>query len=105
MLAIRTLNEYRRLDPFTYLGLRYHLEAVASPGDAWTQEVTARHFSHRSHLCYRRGFTYKNILGDGEIEHRLLHIPSPAAALCEAVLLENLSRMRSFSGRQAHVYS
>ncbi|EDY22425.1 hypothetical protein CfE428DRAFT_0550 [Chthoniobacter flavus Ellin428] len=87
LLALRTVNQYRSRDIFTYLGLRYYLENRAARRDRWAEEVAADLRLGKSSTTYNLTYCFKEIGANGAIGHRELHIPGPNEALAEAALL------------------
>ncbi len=86
-LALRALNEYRRVSPFTYLSLRYMLLSTASQSDRWAKEIAPEILFRRDGPAYLPCRQYKQIRESGGFEYRSLHFPCANEALAEAALL------------------
>jgi len=86
-LALRALNEYRRVSPFTYLSLRYTLLSTAAQSDRWAKELAPEIFLRRDGTAYLPCRQYKHITERGGFEYRSLHFPCANEALAEAALL------------------
>jgi hypothetical protein len=86
-LALRALNEYRRVSPFTYLALRYTLLSAAARTDRWAKELAPEILVRRDGPAYLPCRQYKHIKEGGAFEYRNLHFPCANEALAEAALL------------------
>jgi hypothetical protein len=86
-LALRALNEYRRVSPFTYLALRYTLRSTAAQNDRWAKELAPEILARRDGPAYLPCWQYKQINKRGSFEYRDLHFPCANEALAEAALL------------------
>lgn len=90
-LALRALNDYRRLSPFTYLGLRYSLLAAASQDDGWATEIAPDVLRRQAVPAYLPARQYKQVVGKRKLEYRDFSIPGGNQALAEAALLSACS--------------
>ncbi len=52
ILAVRSVNQYRRRDVFAYLGLRYYLDNLAARKDVWAQDAATSLLKTRSQVGY-----------------------------------------------------
>lgn len=86
-LAVRAVNQYRRRDVLTYLGLRYYLRASAARSDHWVRRVCPELVLTRGAPSYLEVYHFKEVDPHGGIEHRRLFLPGPNEALAEAALL------------------
>lgn len=86
-LAIRALNQYRRRDVLSYLGLRYCLDASAARTEQWLERIAPLLVRRRVDAPYYRVWHFKDVDQDGEVQHRSLALPGPNEALAEALLL------------------
>jgi hypothetical protein len=91
-LHLRALNEYRRVSPLTYLGLRYALEATAAQQDRWAKEVAPDILMRESSPSYFLTHQYKERNRHGNLDFREMAFPSGSEALAEAALLEECSK-------------
>lgn len=92
ILSIRAVNQYRRREIFSYLGLRYYLENSAARSDKWAIDVASSLVMNRSVSQLYRVRHFKEFNVSGEVDHRSLFVPVPSEALAEAVLLAECSR-------------
>lgn len=88
-LALRALNEYRRVSPFTYLALRYTLQSAAAQNPRWAKELAPDILLRRDGPAYLPCRQYKQITERGGFEYRDLHFPCANEALAEAALLSH----------------
>lgn len=86
-LALRALNEYRRVSPFTYLSLRYTLLSAAAQNDRWAREIAPEILHRRDGPAYLLSRQYKGTKEGGSIEYRDVHFPCANEVLAEAALL------------------
>jgi hypothetical protein len=86
-LAVRALNEYRRVSPFSYLALRYYLLSVAARTDRWAKDIATDILRHQDAPAYLACRHYKQINEKQRLEFRNLFFPSANEALAEAALL------------------
>lgn len=96
VLAVRTVNEYRRRDVVAYLGLRYYLENICAQSNLWVEEVSTHLVNTRVSPVYFRSYHFKEIGETGDVVHRNIYIPGPNEALAEAALLNECSKHSSF---------
>lgn len=102
-IAIKALNQYRKRDIWSYLGLRYYLENKAGRQNRWIQEVSTRLTRDSLEPCYLKTFHFKDFK-NGEFEHRVIHLPAPNEALAEVALISELTKHESFNPKSC-VYS
>ena len=88
LLAVRTLNQYRRRDVLAYLGLRYYLDNSASRSDRWAREVATDLVLRRSGPSYFAVQHFKDLDARGHVDHREIFLPSPNEALAETALID-----------------
>jgi hypothetical protein len=85
---VRAVNQYRRRDVLTYLGLRYYLPNTAARTDYWARQVATDLVLTRTDLPYFRALHFKDSAPAGQVEHRPIFLPSANEALAEAALLD-----------------
>lgn len=90
ILAVRAVNQYRRRDVVSYLGLRYYLENAAARSDQWAREVATDLVLRRSGPGYFKSLHFKDADSDG-ISHREMFFPGANEALAEAALIDACS--------------
>ena len=90
-LALRALNDYRRLSPFAYLGLRYSLLAAAAQDDRWATEIAPDILRRQALPAYLPARLYKQVVGKHKLDYRDVSIPGGNQALAEAALLSACS--------------
>lgn len=105
ILPVRAINQYRRRDVLTYLGLRYYLDAVAAQSDQWARDVATHLVLTRTESSYFRVLHFKERNKDGTNQHRPLFLPGPNEALAEAALLGECSAHPQAFGNPECVYS
>lgn len=93
---MRAVNQYRRRDVLTYLGLRYYLNNSAARTDQWARDVATNLLLTRSNLPYFHAHHFKEIASDGSIKHRDISLPGANEALAEAALLDECSNHNDF---------
>lgn len=96
ILSIRAVNQYRRREIFSYLGLRYYLENYAARSDKWATDVASNLVMNRSVSQLYRVRHFKKFNVSGEVDHRSLFIPGPSEALAEAALLAECAHHHVF---------
>ena len=104
-LALRALNEYRRVSPFTYLSLRYTLLSTAAQSDRWAKELAPEILFRRDGPAYLPCRQYKQITERGGFEYRNLHFPCANEALAEAALLAHCAESGGPFAPTADVFS
>jgi hypothetical protein len=92
ILAARAVNQYRRRDVLTYLGLRYYLANASARTNVWATRVATDLAVTRGTSPYFNALNFKDVEQDGEIGHRSLHMPGANEALAEAALLAECAR-------------
>ncbi|RZK42538.1 MAG: RNA-directed DNA polymerase [Pedobacter sp.] len=90
-LALRAVNQYRRRDVLSYLGLRYYLGNSAARSDHWIETI-ATNLSLTREVSYYPVEHFKEITNEGKIKHRKIFLPSPNDSLAETVLLNECAR-------------
>lgn len=86
-LALRALNEYRRVSPFTYLALRYTLLSTAAQHERWAKEVAPEILRRRDGPAYLLSRQFKGSKEGGGFEYRDIHFPCANEVFAEAALL------------------
>jgi hypothetical protein len=104
LLAVKTLNQYRKRDVLSYIGLRYYLKNSAAKQCRWINDVATRLSSTQNEPSYLRTFHFKELSESGSITHREIYLPAPNEALSETALLVELSQHSAFQPRP-YVYS
>lgn len=97
VLAVRAINQYRRRDVLTYLGLRYYLNNTATRTDEWIRQIAPDIVMTRTDLPYFRALHFKESTPDDRVDHRVIVLPGPNEALAEAVLLEECAHHQKLS--------
>jgi len=92
ILSVRAVNQYRRREIFSYLGLRYYLENSAARSDKWAIDVASNLVMNRSKSQLYRVRHFKKFDVSGKVDHRSLFIPGPSEALAETALLAECAR-------------
>lgn len=104
ILSIKAINQYRRRDIVSYLGLRYYLDNSSACKDRWANEV-ATHLALSSKTpSYFKSYHFKSIDQIGDVIHRVMYLPNPNETLAETSLIVELSKHPSFSAPH-YVYS
>ncbi len=105
ILAVRTVNDYRRRDVFGFLGVRYYLDNIASRSDDWAHRVSISLAMTKSQPGYFNAEHFKEHTEDGGIEHRSMFIPAPNECVAEEVLLAECANRLNVFGNPDCVYS
>ena len=87
ILSVRAVNQYRRRDVLSYLGLRYYLDNAAAHVDQWAKQVATKLVVERTTHPYLLVHHFKETDGDGRAKHREIFLPGANEALAEAALL------------------
>ncbi|MDT8385383.1 MAG: RNA-directed DNA polymerase [Gammaproteobacteria bacterium] len=103
--AIRAVNQYRRRDVLSYLGLRYYLENSATLTDHWARDVAVDLVLHRTDPGYMRAKHFKGVNANGSISHREMYLPGPNEALAEAVLISECANIGKAFSLHKRVFS
>jgi hypothetical protein len=103
ILAVKTLNQYRKRDITAYLGLRYYLHNVSAARCNWIKKISHNLAMTQEKPPYLKISHFKEI-DNNIIKHRDIYIPSPNEALAEADLLTELSKLPKFQSESC-VYS
>ena len=99
-IALRALNEYRRISPFTYLSLRYYLLSEPTHQKRWAKEIATQILRCSEEPAYLHGRQYKQSDSKGKPEFRDVCYPCANEAIAEAALLRECARVgRVFSPR------
>lgn len=75
ILAVRAVNQYRRRDVLTYLGLRYYLNNAAARTDQWAKQIAPDIVMTRTDSPYFHALHFKEITQNGKVEHRQIILP------------------------------
>lgn len=103
ILAVKTLNQYRKRDIIAYLGLRYYLHNVSAARCNWIKKISHNLAMTQEKSPYLKISHFKEF-ENNIIKHRDIYIPSPNEALAEADLLTELSKLPKFQSESC-VYS
>jgi hypothetical protein len=102
-LAVKALNQYRKRDIFSYLGLRYYLESSAGRECRWIKDICTRLATNIQHSSYLKTHHFKDY-SDGQFVHRNIYLPSPNEVLAETALISEMSKYETFQPKP-YVYS
>lgn len=105
VLAVRAVNQYRRRDVLTYLGLRYYLNNAAARTDQWAKQIATDIVMTRTDSPYFNALHFKESTPDGEVEHRQIALPGANEALAEAALLEQCTNFPQLFNNPDCVFS
>lgn len=105
ILAVRTVNDYRRRDVFGFLGVRYYLESSVSRSDEWARRVATTLAITKSKPAYFTAEHFKDYTEQSGIEHRSLFIPGPNECVAEEVLLAECAKHKKVFDNPDCVYS
>lgn len=103
VIALKTLNQYRRRDIYAYLGLRYYLNNSSTNSDFWLEEVCCKLTLEGTEYGYLKSFHYKDY-SDKQYVYRDVYLPAPNETLSEAFLISKLSAYQEFHP-QPYVFS
>jgi Reverse transcriptase (RNA-dependent DNA polymerase) len=104
LLAVRAINQYRRRDVLSYLGLRYYLENDCSKNDLWANDISRHLVNTRDKPIYHRSYHFKEIAKDGNPEYRNIYLPGANEILAESALIYECSKEPAFKSLNC-VYS
>jgi heat shock protein HspQ len=104
LLAVRAINQYRRRDVLSYLGLRYYLENDCSKNDLWANDISRHLVNTRDTPIYHRSYHFKEISNDGTTEYRNIYVPGANEILAESALIYDCSKEPAFESLKC-VYS
>jgi hypothetical protein len=104
LLAVKALNQYRKRDVISYIGLRYYLNNSSAKKCRWIRDVSCRLARTQSNTTYLKTYHFKDIDDVGKVSHRVIYLPGPNEALSEVALLTELSKYPNFHP-QPYVYS
>lgn len=105
ILSVRAINQYRRRDVLSYLGLRYYLQNLASRTDQWAEQVAVDLVLTRTVASYFHAYHFKETTDTGIIEHRAIFLPGANEALAEAALLKECANRGYAFGNPSCVFS
>ncbi|MFD2288126.1 hypothetical protein GJU39_23110 [Pedobacter petrophilus] len=103
-LALRAVNQYRRRDVLSYLGLRYYLGNSAARSDHWIQTITTN-LSLTREISYYPVEHFKEISKEGKIKRRKIFLPSPNDSLAETTLLNECAKYPDVFANPKSVFS
>ena len=105
LLAVRSINQYRRRDVLAYLGLRYYLENDCAKNDVWARDISAHLVKTQESPIYYRSYHFKE-RNENRVDHRNIYLPGPNEILAESALLDDCSKDDSESFKSSKcVYS
>ena len=104
LLAVRAINQYRRRDVLSYVGLRYYLENDCSKNDLWANDISRHLVNTRDTPIYHCSHHFKEISNDGKIEYRDIYLPGANEILAESALIYECSTEPAFKSLNC-VYS
>jgi hypothetical protein len=87
-LALRALNESRRLDPLAYLSLRYTLNTTCAVRNVWAQEIAPEIVRRRPGPMFLGNKQFKQLNEKGKPEFRDVVRPGGPESLAEVALLD-----------------
>ncbi len=105
ILAVRAINQYRRRDVLTYLGLRYYLNNAAARTDQWAKQIAPDIVMTRTDSPYFNALHFKESTPDGKVDHRQIALPGANEALAEAALLEECTNFPQLFNNPDCVFS
>lgn len=105
VLAVRAVNQYRRRDVLTYLGLRYYLESLAARTDTWARDVAVDISLRATSPTYLSSLHFKDVDDRGAVSHRQMSLPGANEALAEAALIDECARVGGQFAVSPHVFS
>lgn len=97
ILSVRAVNQYRRREILSYLGLRYYLDNSSARSDHWAKVVTVHNILNRNTANLFKVQHFKKRTANGNIEYRDMFLPGPVEALAEAVLLDECAHSNVFN--------
>lgn len=104
ILAVKAVNQYRRRDILSYLGLRYYLGNPSARRKRWISEIAPSLVRQRTEVPYFKTKHFKGLSEEGELLHRIIYVPGPNEALAEIVLLTECAKHEVFTPKP-YVYS
>lgn len=105
VLAVRTINDYRRREIIGFLGVRYYLDSTATRSDDWARLVAPDLVMTRKQPIYFHAEHFKEKSESGKIEHRSIFVPEPNECLAEAALLAECAKHPKIFGNPEYVFS
>lgn len=97
VLSIKAINQYRRRDVVSYLGLRYYLDNSSACKDRWIEEVATHLALGNKTPGYFKSYHFKGVDQFGNVNHRAMYLPGPNEILAETALIVELSKHDSFN--------
>jgi len=104
-LALRALNETRRVDLFSYLSLRYTLTSTISFKNVWAQQIAPEIVRRRPGQTFLESKQFKQRDKSGDFEFRELLRPGGPEILAEVALLEACAKAGGLFSPPETVYS
>lgn len=104
-LALRALNDSRRVDPLAYLSLRYTLSSVASLKNVWARAIAPEIVRRRPGPGFLESKLFKQLDQNGTAEFRDVVRPGGPEALAEVALLDACARAGKAFKPADEVYS
>lgn len=102
-LAVKSLNQYRRRDIFSYVGLRYYLDNQSARENHWIDQISVALTIDSPYQAYLKLSHYKEHT-NGVYTHRDIFLPAPNEVLSETALITELSKYKIFEPKP-YVYS
>ena len=97
LLAVRTLNALRKAHLPTYVAARFLFDnRVFNSSSSWVSEVIPWKKALSHSIKYWKAPVFKGVDSQGGIDYRDFLIPSPTAALAEALVLDYFSQCPNF---------
>ena len=103
-LAIKAINQYRKRDIISYLGLRYYLMNSSARRNRWINEVSTELTQHKPTPAYFKTSHFKKTDENGNVIPRTIYIPAPNEALAEVALITECSKQSAFQSKN-YVFS
>ena len=104
-LALRALNDSRRVDPLAYLSVRYTLASVTSLKDVWARAIAPEIVRRRPGPGFLESKLFKQLDQDGDPEFREVVRAGGPEALAEVALLDACSKAGKAFQPADEVYS
>lgn len=103
-LAIKAVNQYRKRDIISYLGLRYYLQNISTRRDRWINEVATELSVQQKRPCYFKTSHFKKTDENGKVVYRTIYLPAPNEALAEVALISECAKHSAFHSKD-YVFS
>jgi hypothetical protein len=104
-LALRALNDSRRVDPLAYLSLRYTLASTTSLKSIWARDIATEIVRRRPGPGFLESKLFKQLDQKGKPEFRDIFRPGGPEALAEVALLDACSKAGKAFRSAKEVYS